>query len=225
MLETKTEPTEERSADDRIAAVRAGRSKNTGGPKRVANKWMRWTHVYASMIAFIVILFFGATGLLLNHPSWLWGDEVVTTVLDGTLPDSVRNDDGDVEFLAVSEFLRAEHDIIGEVTNFDELLGEGSINYTGPAYGASARFEVDTLDYTVTITEEGFVNAMRDLHTGSDSGSAWSWVIDISAGFLVVVSLSGLGIQLLMKKRRTRALMWLAGGAALTTALIWVSLA
>ena len=186
---------------------------------------MRWTHVYTSMIAFVVILFFGTTGLLLNHPSWLWGDEVVTTVFEGTLPDSVRNEDGDVEFLAVSEFLRAEHNIVGEVNNFDELLGEGSINYTGPAYGASARFEVDSLEYTVTTTEEGFVNAMRDLHTGSDSGSAWSWVIDISAGFLVVVSLSGLGIQLLMKKRRTRALMWLAGGAALTVGLIWVSLA
>lgn len=186
---------------------------------------MRWTHVYTSMIAFIVILFFGVTGLLLNNPSWIGGDELVTTVAEGTLPDTVVNVDGDVEFLAVSEFLRAEHNVAGEVTNFDQVLNEGSINYTGPAYGASARFDVETLGYTVTITEEGFVNALRDLHTGSDSGTAWSWVIDISAVFLIVVSVSGLGIQLLMRKRRRKALAWLAIGSIATAALIVISLA
>ena len=228
MLETGTTnepPAGQTTTNERIEAVQRSRSKNTGSAKRVTNKWMRWTHVYASMIAFVVILFFGVTGLLLNNPTWLGGDQLVTTVLDGTLPDTVRNENGDVEFLAVSEFLRAEHNLRGEVTNFDEILGEGSINYTAPAYGAIARFEVDSLEYSVTVTEEGFVNALRDLHTGSDTGVAWSWVINISAGFLVVVALSGLGIQLLMKKRRRRALVWLAGGAALTIGLIWFSLA
>ncbi len=228
MPETTTEPKPTDSAEaarQRVEALQQSRSKSSRKRTNTGQKWMRWTHVYASMIAFVVILFFGITGLLLNHPTWLWGDERVTTIEEGTLPESVRTDDGDVEFLAVSEFLRAEHGIAGEVTNFDEILGEGSINYTGPAYGASVRFQVESLEYTVTVTEEGFVNAMRDLHTGSDSGSAWSWVIDIAAGFLVAVSLSGLGIQVLMKKRRRKALLWLSAGAVVTIALAWLSLA
>lgn len=177
-----------------------------------------------SMIAFLVILFFAVTGLLLNHPGWLGGNEVTTTELAGTLPASVASDDGRVEFLAVSEFLRSEHDVGGEVTNFDQVGSEGSINYTGPGYGASARFDVTTLEYDVTIRSEGFVNAMRDIHTGSDTNAAWDLIIDVSAIFLVVVAISGLGIQLLMRKRRRPALAWLGGGAVIAIALIWLTM-
>lgn len=185
---------------------------------------MRWLHVYMSMVAFLVILFFGVTGLLLNHPSWLGGDEVVTTEVTGALPSTVVTQDGRVEFLAVSEFLRGEHDVGGEVTNFDQVGSTGSINYTGPSYGASAKFDTETLEYAVTIRSEGFVNAMRDLHSGSDTGGAWNLAIDVSAGFLVAVSITGLGIQLLMRKRRRRALAWLAVGAVVCLGLIWFTM-
>ena len=184
---------------------------------------MRWLHVYASMIAFLVILFFGVTGILLNHPSWLMGNEVTVTTFEGTLPVEVA--DGDrIEFLAVSEFVRGEHGVGGEVTNFDQVGNEGSINYTGPGYGATVRFDAETLAYDITLREEGFVNAMRDLHSGSDTGSIWGLVIDISSVFLVFVALTGLGIQLLMRKRRKSALLWMTGGAVLTAALVWFTL-
>ena len=215
--------------DDRLAArLQAQRSRQpqSGAPKpggRMSarfQRWMRWVHVYVSMVAFVIIGFFGATGLLLNHPSWIGGEELVTTLEDGTLPDTVRSGDG-VEFLAVSEFLRSEHGVVGEVTNFDQVGNEGSINYTGPGYGATVRFDVASLDYTAVLREEGLVNAMRDLHSGSDTGSVWSFVIDVSSIFLVFVSATGLGIQLFMRKRRRRALSWLAGGSAVTLLLIW----
>ena len=200
---------------------------NGSGSRRTSTRVqrvMRWVHVYVSMVAFVIIGFFGATGLLLNNPSWLGGDNLVTTVEDGTLPTSVRTEEG-VEFLAVSEFLRSEHGVVGEVTNFDQVGNEGSINYTGPAYGASARFDVETLEYSVRITEENFVNAMRDLHTGSDTNNAWNLAIDASAILLLVVSISGLGIQLFMRKRRTRALLWLTVGSLITLVLGWLTLA
>jgi len=187
---------------------------------------MRWLHVYASMIAFAVILFFGATGLLLNHPTWLFGDEVTVTTIDGTLPASVRDESGaSVEFLAVSEFVRTKYGVVGDVTNFDQVADEGSINYSGPGYGATMRFDVPTLDFQLTVREEGFVNAMRDLHSGSDTGSTWSLVIDISAGFLVFVAVTGLGIQVFLKKRRRRALAWMVGGTIAIAGLIWLTMA
>lgn len=211
----------------RVASTGRSIPTRTPGPPKMSarlQRWMRWLHVYASMVAFIIILFFGVTGLLLNHPSWLGGEEFTTTNFEGRLPDTVRADDGDIEFLAVSEFARSEHSVAGEVTNFDVVNGEGSINYTGPSYGAVVRFDVNTLDYTVTVREEGFVNAMRDLHSGSDTGSFWSLAIDISAGFLVFVAVTGLGIQLFMRKRRRNALSWLAIGSALTVLFIWLTL-
>jgi hypothetical protein len=43
---------------------------------------------------------------------------------------------------------------------------------------------------------------MNDLHKGRDTGTAWSWVIDVSAIFLVLISLSGLILLLFIKKKR-----------------------
>ena len=218
--------------DDRLAAQlekqrskqpRDRSSKHAAKTSARGQRWMRFVHVYVSMVAFVIIGFFGATGLLLNHPSWIGGEELVTTLEDGTLPDSVRSGDG-VEFLAVSEFLRSEHGVVGVVTNFDQVANEGSINYTGPAYGASVRFDVVSLDYSVRITEENLVNAMRDLHTGSDTNSVWDLAIDVSAVLLLVVSVSGLGIQLFMRKRRVKALAWLVGGGVSTALLVWLTI-
>ncbi len=218
MAETATE------VDDRLAArLKAQQSKPGGRATARFQRWMRWVHVYVSMAAFVIIGFFGATGLLLNHPSWFGGDELVTSLEEGTLPETVRRDGG-VEFLAVSEFLRAEHGVVGEVTNFDQVGNEASINYTGPAYGASARFDVETLGYTVRITEENLVNAMRDLHTGSDTNAVWDLAIDASAILLLLVSATGLGIQLFMRKRRLSALGWLALGAVVSVLLGWFTL-
>ena len=211
----------------RLAAQQARQSTRTPSTGRSAGaatqRWLRDLHVWTSMLALLAILFFGVTGLLLNHPSWLGGDEIVTTDHAGSLPATVVEADGTVEFLAVSMFLRDEHGLGGEVTNFDQIGSEGSINYTGPGYGASVRFDVETLDYTVTERGEGFVNAMRDLHTGSDSGSAWGWVIDVAAVFLVAVSITGLGIQLLMRKRRGVALALAAAGMALVALIGWLA--
>ena len=242
MQPVSAQPVSEQDLQARIDAQRARQNgRDSGAPstsptsaasararrKVRANRgqrWMRWAHVYTSMIAFAVILFFGVTGLLLNHPSWLFGDDVVTTTLTGTLPESVLVDGGQVEFLAVSEYFRSEAGIGGEVNNFAQVGTEGSINYVAPGYSASAKFDVTSLVYDITVREDGFVNAMRDLHTGTDSGSAWSLIIDASAIFLVVVSISGLGIQLLMRKRRRTALAWLGVGTLLAVGFIVVAM-
>src|SRR5689334_23093059 len=34
---------------------------------------MRWTHIYLSMFSMAALLFFSATGITLNHPSWFFG--------------------------------------------------------------------------------------------------------------------------------------------------------
>jgi len=236
-MSNATQSTTDDALAQRIAEQQArqvGRTttspSNPDGPSTVkklttrGQRAMRFVHVYVSMVAFVIIGFFGITGLLLNNPSWLGGDELVTTSVEGTLPETVR-DGEDIEFLLVSEFLRSEHNIGGEVTNFDQIGNEASINYTGPAFGASFRFDVVDLTYSGQITEEGFINAMRDLHTGSDTNVAWDWVIDISAGLLIVVSISGLGIQVLMRKRRQKALAWLVLGTVVVVVLGWLTLA
>ena len=61
---------------------------------------------------------------------------------------------------------------------------------------------------------------MNDLHKGRDTASSWNWLIDIAGGLLVVVAATGLGIQLFLRKRRTRALLFALGGTVLSIALM-----
>ncbi len=216
---------------DRIASLRQRRAQGVEGDrtrapsrKQRANQWMRWTHVYVSMFALLAILFFGLTGLTLNHPDWTFGSDVRQSTIEGTLPESVIVDD-ELELLMVSEFFRSEHDIGGEITAFDASTSNGTLNYRGPGYAADAQFDAGTLAYSISVQQEGFVAVMNDIHRGSDTGSAWSWVIDLSAGFLVVVALTGLVIQFLMRKRRTRALIVAGTGAVIAVIMIWVATA
>lgn len=192
--------------------------------KRRSQFWLRWAHVYISMFSLLVMLFFGITGVTLNHPDWVFGGDVVETTVSGVLPTESRVADG-VEFLAVSEFVRKRHDVGGDVVDFgvgDD--GRGSISYRGPGYAADLFFDAGSGAYDLTVSEDGFVGTMNALHQGRDAGSMWRLIIDVSGVLLVVIALTGLGIQLFMKKRRFTALAWSVVGAVATFVLIWLAL-
>ncbi len=192
--------------------------------KRRSAFWLRWAHVYISMFSLLVMLFFGITGITLNHPDWVFGGEPVETTVTGDLPAESRAGE-DIEFLVISEFVRQQHDVGGEVVDFgvgDD--GRGSISYRGPGYAADLFFDSASGSYELTVSQDGFVGTMNALHQGRDAGSLWRWIIDISGVVLVVIALTGLGIQLFMKKRRSTALTWSAAGAVLTIVLIWMAL-
>lgn len=185
---------------------------------------MRWLHVYLSLFSFVVLLFFGATGITLNHPSWTFGGETTTSRVDGILPSQAFGADGSTEFLVVSEYLRSDHGVGGEVTDFGENLGEGFISYKGAGYGAEAFFDTGSGAFSLTVQQQGFVAVMNDLHKGRDTPGLWRAIIDISGALLVVVALTGLGIQLMMRKRRVSGLTWAGIGLIATVAFIWIAM-
>lgn len=178
-------------------------------PRRRAaatNRWMRLLHVYTSMISLLVVLFFAITGLTLNHPSWTFGDQTERTTVTGTLPDGWQRADGTPEFLTISEYLRSEYDVGGEVADFGVDNGQAVISYKGPGYAADAFVDTTDGSFELVVEAQGWVGVLNDLHKGRDTSTLWSWVIDISAVFLALVALTGLGIQLFQRKRRTQAI-------------------
>jgi hypothetical protein len=66
--------------------------------------------------------------------------------------------------------------------------------------------------YELTETKMGIIAVINDLHKGRDTGKSWSWVIDFSAIFMIVISLTGLILLLFLKKKRTNGMLWLAIG-------------
>ena len=190
---------------------------NPSALKKETAKLSRWLHIYLSMVSFAVVLFFSFTGLTLNHPNWLGGDKQVVVKNKGKLNVNWVNqpDTNKIAKLEIVEFLRKTHNVKGLVSEFriDDI--EVSISFKGPAYSCDAFIDREKGTYEVSEIKMGIVAVMNDLHKGRDSGKSWGWIIDISAIFLILVSLSGLILLFFIKKRRLAGLITGAVGLAL----------
>jgi hypothetical protein len=170
--------------------------------KKVA-KVSRWLHIYLSMVSFAIVLFFSVTGLTLNHADFFAG-KAITTKDTGTLTLAWVNvkDTNLVAKLSIAEFFRNKYRVKGAVSDFRIDDSQISISYRGPGYEGDAYITRETGGYELSQTRGSFIALMNDLHKGRDTGTAWSWVIDVSAIFLVLISLSGLILLLFIKKKR-----------------------
>jgi hypothetical protein len=158
------------------------------------------------MFSFIIVLFFSVTGLTLNHVDW-FPESTVVSELNGAVNAKwvSVSDTAKIPKLEIVEQLRANHSIKGQLN------------------GYTADFFVNRADgsYEVTETKMGIIAVINDLHKGRDTGKAWSWVIDFSAIFMIVISVTGLILLLFLKKKRTNGLLWLAIGGVIAWAFYY----
>src|SRR5690606_4607282 len=90
----------------------------------------------------------------------------------------------------------------GAVSDFRIDDYDVTVTFKGPAYSCDAFIDRESGTYEVTEIKMGIIALWNDLHKGRDSGRGWGWVIDISAIFLILVSLTGLILLLFIKKKR-----------------------
>lgn len=193
-----------------------------GLKQRLANP-MRWLHIYSSMFGLIAILFFSVTGLTLNHPSWTFGSKPVEDTQQGTIRKEWLGDaQNEPAKLEIVEQLRRQHRVRGLVDDFTIDESECSITFKGPAYSADVFLNRETGAYEVTQRNAGLTAFFNDLHKGRDSGKAWSLVIDISAVVLIIVSLTGIGLLLYIKRRRNKGFLTTIGGLAVLLVILWL---
>ncbi|WP_460388012.1 PepSY-associated TM helix domain-containing protein [Thermus thalpophilus] len=201
----------------------AGRPRGGTSPLRARlYAWARTLHLYLSLVAFLSILFFAVTGLTLNHPEWFGEGKVGK--LSGTLPHAPYLEGESVDWLALAEDLRALG-LRGRVADRGQSGDQAWLSFRAPGYGADAQVDLKTGAYTLTLTEAGLVAVLNDLHKGRDTPSEWRWVLDLSALFLALVSLTGLLLSLLFRKTRKAALLTLLSGLLLFGGLaLWAAL-
>ncbi|MCZ2485014.1 PepSY-associated TM helix domain-containing protein [Aquirufa antheringensis] len=175
--------------------------------------WSRWLHIYLSMFSFIIVLFFSVTGLTLNHVDW-FPESTVVSELKGSVKAGWVSvaDTAKIPKLDIVEQLRANHSIKGQLNDFRIDDEEISISFQGPGYTADFFVNREDGKYELTETKMGIIAVINDLHKGRDTGKSWSWVIDFSAIFMIVISVTGLILLLFLKKKRTNGMLWLAIG-------------
>tara|TARA_R110002072_G_scaffold302737_1_gene488178 strand:+ start:18758 stop:19285 length:528 start_codon:yes stop_codon:yes gene_type:complete len=156
------------------------------------------------MIAFVATLLFAVTGLTLNHAAWFEGGEPSIREVAGEI-DAIKLA-GDVDKLAIAEELRAKHHLQGMVKEFSVDERECFVLWKGPGYSADVIIDRETHAYTGEVQSRSWMAVLDDLHKGRDCGPVWSWVIDVSAVLLTVLSLTGIWLLLYLKKRRRSGL-------------------
>jgi hypothetical protein len=182
--------------------------------KRTAS-FSRWLHNYLSMFCFLVVLFFAVTGITLNHAEWFDGKQEEKKIT-GSIPAAWVNspDTNQVKKLEIVELLRKNYHIQGYVSDFLIEEDQCSLSFKGPGYSADAFIKRQNGTFQLTELRLGLIAILNDLHKGRDSGKGWSWLIDVSAAFLTLVSLSGLVMLFFLKKKRlTGLLLAIIGGA------------
>lgn len=179
----------------------------------------RTIHVYLTMFAFLAIMFFAVTGLLLNHEDWFAG-ATRTSVVTDTIPRRLLEGP---DQLMVVENLRARFGATGAVSTFDIDDATLHVELKGP--GRRTEADIDRKSgLTVATTERrGFFVRLDDMHRGKDSGTAWKWVLDVSAILLFVGSLTGILMWFALPRRRKWGLAALLSSAVIL-AVIYLAL-
>lgn len=187
--------------------------------------FVRWLHIYVSMLGLAVTFFFSVTGITLNHADWFFTDTENANTIEGTLDESLmkdlRNPESTTAKLNTAEFLRAEHRLGGAVKEFSVDEFQSMISFAGPGYSADVFIDNETSQYEITEVQQGFIAIINDLHKGRDTGTAWSWVIDISAVVLCIISGSGLLLLFWLRRRRMTGLITMAVGTIVVVAIYW----
>ncbi len=198
-----------------MSTVKNKNAARSPKPLRVRiNVWLRWLHIYISMFCLLAILFFSLTGITLNHPEWKFNSMETQTEVKGTFPDTWKKGN-EIDWLQTVEFLRTKYSIRGPVQEHQAEGDEGTVSFKGPGYTADCFFEVDTGRYEMTIIKQGIAGVMNDFHRGANSGRAWAWLIDLSGILLTIVSLTGFGLLIYLKKVRTPAIAVMVAGVVI----------
>jgi hypothetical protein len=202
-------------------------------------KLMRWLHIYLSMLGLAAVLFFSVTGITLNHPDWVFGQVERKREAKGRLDlkwigrtadsggaqqASGSEPSAPVAKLEVVEYLRKTHGIRGALAEFRVDEAECIVSFKGPGYSADTFIDRDSGEYTLTELDHGLIALINDLHKGRDTGAAWSLVIDLSAGLMTIISLSGLVLLFYLKLRRVSGVIVALAGTAILIIVfrLWV---
>ena len=167
--------------------------------------WIRWLHIYLSLLSFTALLFFAVTGLTVNHPDWFGASTVVTATAEGTLraglvPAGGEGETG-IDKLALVEFLRSKHAVRGALAELRADETECTVAFKGPGYAADFTIDRASSHYDLHESRFGPVAVLNDLHKGRDTGRGWSLLIDVAAIAMTIVSLSGLVLLFYLKRR------------------------
>ncbi len=176
--------------------------------KGVFYRLMRDWHGYLSAFAFLILLFFAVTGVLLNHPNLFPGPGVpyFDKEYDLTATELAR-------IKAAPSPGRALYDVMsGKVKLAGRYDGGGMMSGTLVARAEGARGTSDlevnltTGHVEVNVSRRNAVDVLNALHRAELAGKPWKFVVDGLAAVLIIMAILGYVLFFALRFRLRTAL-------------------
>jgi len=171
--------------------------------KKPAKKWFnkgafyrtcRMLHGYLSAAAFLLLMFFAASGLLLNHPSWFGADrqdaEPIIVALDFDALQSAQS--SETPERAFEELVRNATRVQGQLKDASISDSDAMLRFAGVKGGTDIFIDFELAEAEVETSKANLTSIIHDLHRGKDAGKVWKFMIDITAILILAMSVIGL---------------------------------
>jgi hypothetical protein len=181
----------------------------------------RMLHTYLSAFAFLTLMFFSVTGILLNHPEWFESYEPAQSAATVSLsPAEIGAALGAADpNRALAAAVALKTPLIGAFASGDREGQQVLIRLEGPKGASDLEVNLDTGQVQADVTKAGLTSALLDLHRGKNVGASWRFIIDASAYLILALSLIGFVLFFSLRLRLRTSLILVGASLALLVAV------
>lgn len=176
--------------------------------------WLKTLHQWhwiSSAVCLVAMLGFAITGITLNHAAQVSAEPAVHTrkiTLPAPLRQALVAPSADNAPLPADVAAWLSKTLATDVGDRAAEWSDEEIYVSLPRPGGDAWLSIDRTNGAVEYerTDRGWVSYFNDLHKGRNTGTAWTWFIDLFAVACVVFA--GTGLVLLQLHSRHRPGTW-----------------
>lgn len=184
----------------------------------------RLWHGYLSAFAFLALIFFAGTGLLLNHPEWTAAkgerpsQDITLTLAPAELAAAkAAADPGRALAAAIGRHTR----LLGAYQSGEVADGEAMLRLEGPRGATDVTVDTANGAAEVSVQHARLVDTLDDLHRGKNAGLAWRLIIDLTAAAVLALSIVGYLLFFTLRFRLRTALLLTGASLAVLVGVAW----
>ena len=178
-------------------------SQKTAAPNPVQRAfWLKQLHQWhwiSASLSLLGMLMFSVTGITLNHATQIEARPRVENrkaVLPAALlPELHPLGEAGVNAAlptAVNQWLIENWSLDMQGREAEWSPEEAYLPLPRPGGDAWLRIAIDSGAVEYELTRRGWISWLNDLHKGRNTGTAWSWFLDVFAGACLLFSITGL---------------------------------
>lgn len=202
---------------DTSEAPRRARSATAIALYSLCRQW----HGYLSAFAFLALIFFSASGILLNHPEWLSEAESPSRTITGSiaaagLTEARKAADPGA---ALGQLAARALPVLGAYSSADIDAQQAFLRFEGVKGSSDLTIDLSNGVARGRVRPSDFLTIMDDLHRGKNVGRVWQGVIDAAGAIILALSILGFVLFFALRFRLRTALTLTAASLAAMAAI------